>query len=124
MQFRPELATKIHQGHKWQTRRLFQDGDEAEVDMFGNIVAVRRKGRIKWRVGRNEAIQPGRGKHQICKRHVERIRLMTIAAITPEDAIAEGTKGRASFLELILNINKRAHLTDLAWAIDFERRAD
>ena len=76
--FKPELIDEIVAGNKTQTRRPVKPGEvpfvmagDYEIAQTGNsiitldnltIAGVRQNGRLKYKVGRDYAIQPGRGK--------------------------------------------------------------
>jgi len=67
MIFKPEFIPKIINQTKVQTRRLVKEGEAAEemCDVNGknkSIFAVTHHGKIKWQVGKDYAVQPGRGK--------------------------------------------------------------
>ncbi len=77
--------------HKWQTRRPVKPGDMASHDEKGNIVAVYRKGRLLWKVGRTYAKQSGRGKKAVGRTPpVKAIRREGLQEISDQDLRAEG----------------------------------
>lgn len=60
--FKPDLALKVAQGKKTQTRRMKHDGDTVML-WQGEVFAVKSAaGRIRYQVGQDHAVTPGRGK--------------------------------------------------------------
>ncbi len=128
MQYLRENTEKIIAGRKTQTRRIENDGDYAVLNAAGEIVEVRnRKGRLKYKVGQDYAVQPGRGQGAMwwtetrldgarlmddkqhdgwteARQRITRIRRERLGDISEADAIAEG------FLQL---------LTDMGIEFDF-----
>ena len=96
MIFRPRHCDLILAGEKTQTRRLVRESDQALTDEYGNIIEVRRDGRLLWLVGQTYAIQPGRGKHAIGRLLLQDIRREHLHEISEEDAKAEGAILRAA----------------------------
>lgn len=52
---------EIISGQKTQTRRLVKSGERLNMASLQNMVQT-KTGRLKWQVGRDYAVQPGRGK--------------------------------------------------------------
>lgn len=139
MIFKPELLAKILAGTKTQTRRpsdpkesVVWSGDPNGDDPSVTILAVYSadKKRVKYRVGKSYALQPGRGKpaplvaalrtpdsivRKIVTEHdgpfyyamadparivITAIGHEDVRTISDEDAIAEGFKDRIGFLEV------------------------
>jgi len=97
MIFTPASIDQILKGKKTQTRRPVKDthafchdvGDQSEVyEVWGEYAT--RGPRDIWARGRTYAIQPGRGKKQIGRFKLNRIRREHLGDISPEDAMAEG----------------------------------
>lgn len=65
MQFKPESINAIVNGTKTETRRVVKPGETLEeVELLPTVIAVTGgypKGRLKWQVGRDYAVSPGRG---------------------------------------------------------------
>lgn len=61
MQFQDTLIEKIITGEKTQTRRLVKPGEKLVIRNGWKTVLL-PSGRIKWQVGRDYAVQNGRGK--------------------------------------------------------------
>lgn len=109
-QFKPELIVKILAGEKTQTRRLVKMGIEFAVFHSSNetnAVVTRRprfepqnygkRLRLKWEVGRTYAISPGRGKKQVARFKLLRIRREDVRQISGADSRAEGFRNRLEF---------------------------
>lgn len=79
MIFKPELARLVAKGKKTQTRRLVNGKP------------------TRYEVGQDYAVQPGRGKTQICRVTVLDRRRERLGDLSFEDAQAEGFRGRADF---------------------------
>lgn len=69
MQFKPEMVEKIVSGQKTQTRRLVKEGDilgnelrDSTKNNFVSNLAVWNDKGSKWKVGKDYAVCPGRGK--------------------------------------------------------------
>ena len=92
MIFSNGLDEKVRNGTKTNTRRLKKSGDYAIVDPLTNeIIAVYdRFKRLKWKVGRDYAIQSGRGKKGDGRFRIPKIRGESLQDISEEDARAEG----------------------------------
>lgn len=95
-------AQQVLDGTKRQTRRLVKKGDMASHDEKGNIVAVYRevkdwdfktkawRKRLLWKVGKDLAVQPGRGKKSLGRTDpLKAIRRERLREISPEDIFAE-----------------------------------
>lgn len=106
MLFKPELQKKIEAGIKTQTRRPVKAGDEAIFDILRirddilEPISVYRNGRQLWRVGRDYAICPGRGKPQVGRFHLLKIRREDVRCISHADALAEGLFDELNFLAI------------------------
>jgi hypothetical protein len=100
--FRPELAAKVAAGKKTQTRR-------------------RTKGRpCRYVVGREYAVQPGRGQRAIARVLVTEVRTVSVGAICRLDAVAEGFADDEAFLAYWRGLYGEAVDTrELVYAITF-----
>jgi hypothetical protein len=92
MLFKPYLAEAILQGKKTQTRRL--PSNTGSVLFQGHIIAVYQNHRLRWRVRKTYAIQPGRGKKAIGRFRLLSIRHERLQDITEDDTAAEGISRR------------------------------
>lgn len=133
MLFTPENAQKVMTGLKTQTRRPEKEGD-AGYEASGRIMSVYRNGRLRWHVGLEYAVQPGRGKIAIGRIRLKSIRRERVNAITASDAFAEGIrlptlpeetpeKFTAAFRELWNSIYSGGMAFDtgpMVWALEFE----
>jgi hypothetical protein len=123
----------ILSGKKTQTRRLVGDTSYITRDGTGEITRViHDKGRrVKWQVGKTYAVQPGRGKKQVARIRVLKIRREDVRYISQSDVIAEGFSCEHEFwatwkalndpgLQLEGNLFRRPdHLYDV-WVLNFE----
>lgn len=101
----------VMSGVKTQTRRVQQPGDVSFVkplpddkiylrddesiilirpDEYREITLVRNNGRVKYQVGKQYAVQPGRGRKAGGRILLTGIRSERVQDITNEDALAEG----------------------------------
>ena len=69
MIFRPEHIIQIINGTKWQTRRIAKANETFagfnDESVITNADVVYGTVRLKWTVGRDYAVQPGRGKRGV-----------------------------------------------------------
>jgi len=98
MQFTQKLIEDILARKKTQTRRLVKPGDAWEQTGH-RFDAVIRNGRTLWRVGQTYAVCPGRGKPQVARFRLLRIRREDVRDISQGDAIAEGFENELGFWE-------------------------
>lgn len=104
--FKQELIEKIFAGEKTQTRRPVKAGEYAQYeaesqDDPGHIVAVYDANhRQRYRVGRDYAIVPGRGKHSVGRFKLLSIRREYAEQISEADAKAEGLHTRNGFMSV------------------------
>jgi len=72
-------------------------------------------------VGRDYAVCPGRGKHQVARIVFDNIRKQSLTAITEDDAIAEGFESRDAFIAAWNTINPKTPFerNPAVWVIDF-----
>lgn len=122
MIFRPELAAKVLSGEKTVTRRLVSDNPRSP--WWRERCAVK--------VGRDYAVQPGRGKVAVARVRVRSVARELLAAVywprgaNPGLACAEREAGREgfetfqAFCEAWTAINGRWDPLDLVWRVGFE----
>lgn len=118
---------ELYNGTKTQTRRCQTNRDVGVCDGEPNVItAVRRNGRVLYRVGQTYAIRPGM--YEPAERDL-RIRILAIReerlqAISEADAQAEGVNSIAEYEALWRSINtkKGARWEDnpLVWVYEFE----
>lgn len=86
-------AQDVVDGRKRQTRRPVKPGDRPSHDENGNVVAVYRHGRLLWKVGKDYAAQPGRGKKAIGRTPpIKSIGWERLGDISRGDVSAEGLR--------------------------------
>jgi hypothetical protein len=99
MIFLPEHCELIKSGDKTHTRRLklphhhFAAAQKIGMNELQDRVyerLARHHSRLKWEVGRDYAVCPGRGKHQVARIKLLGIRSERIQDISHEDIGAEG----------------------------------
>lgn len=105
---------------KTQTRRIVKSNEIANRTRYNRIDTVLHGGRVKWRVGQTYSIQPGRGKSQVARLEITKIRSEKITRISTQDAIAEGFQGRADFLSTWKTIHGENSLDLRVWVIEFK----
>lgn len=102
------MAVMVLAGLKTSTMRLKKPG---EYRPHSDIVATPKPGgikpyRIKWRVGRDYAVQPGRGQFQVGRFLLQNIDEMSdVRGITDQIARDEGFSSKEVFLKGWLQIN-------------------
>jgi hypothetical protein len=154
MNFSPDLIPLILCGKKTQTRRPCQNKDypvygRTALSWLGvkepPILRVVRGKRTMWRVGQDYAVCPGRGKRQVARIKIAKIRCEPLDAITDDDAMREGVqrgsypfsgipycymdiKGiratgdtpREAFAQAWALLYPASDLTELVWVLEFE----
>jgi hypothetical protein len=145
-----KTLSKVLDGTKTATSRLVKPGDvemvggeptpETEYFTRGNVLYVRgpaeivnampitrvdRNGRILYEVGKDYAIQPGRGQKSVGRYRITAIERYDVRTITPERANAEGFKTPAAFLEVWVSMHDkqgagiRGGRIDSQWVFDY-----
>lgn len=121
MNFKPELLTKVLNEEKTQTRRIKKPGETCELQAHRSDTCVLTgNNRLKWAVGREYAVAPGRGKHGQGRIKIRFIGEARACDISEGDARAEGFNSRAEFLEAWDAINGKGHREDPVWVIVFQ----
>ena len=69
-------------------------------DADGRITHIRKNGRLRWRVGGEYSVQPGRGRRGVGRVVVAAIRLEDVRHISQANAQAEGFADVAGFLDV------------------------
>ncbi len=88
MNFTPENAKKVMDGTKTQTRRIVKDGEH--VNPYARDIVYHGNGTVKWAMGKQYAVCPGRGKPAIGRIRITAIRRERVQGISPDDCWAEG----------------------------------
>ena len=128
---------QVLDGTKTQTRRLWREGDYTWITPelgaveppFVRILEVSRHDsqdhhRLRWAVGRDYAVQPGRTEKSLGRIKILEIRREHLQEISEQDAIAEGVDSVASYAALWDSINTKkgtrwADNPDV-WVLTFE----
>ena len=137
MNFRPELLAKVLAGVKTQTRRPAKaDHDsikERSVTLefmtagmrYGDICEVRTtSGRTVYKVGKDYAACPGRGKSQLGRIKIVQIRREDVRTISREDVAAEGFQCRHDFFKVWVGFYDPKALNHLLNETDFIRETE
>lgn len=110
--FKPELAAKVMDGSKTQTRRLVQPGDEKR---FSSVFAINdsKPPRKRWQIDQTYAVIPG-----MYNKGIGRIRILKIEydpdvrLISEEDAHAEGFGNAVQFLRVWVSLCDKTFAKD------------
>jgi hypothetical protein len=105
---------------KTQTRRIIQPNETAIREQHNKIKAVVQGQRERWRVSASYAVQTGRGKAQIARIRLTRIRSQLLSRITTSDALAEGFASRQDFLKTWQHIHGIHAVNQRVWVLEFE----
>jgi len=86
---------QVLKGTKTQTRRLVKPGELFKIDdppynPWPFSPTVLKDWRLKWRVGKTYAVQPGRGKKAVGRIRITEIRRERLQDISTQDIFAEG----------------------------------
>jgi hypothetical protein len=131
MIFTEANVAKILAGTKTQTRRIVKDGSDVPLQFDGkrqaivhfssaHIDAVARESRIIWEVGKDFAVQPGRGKRAVARITITAIRYCERAGdISEGDARAEGFATADDFRAVYARLNGTAALEQPCWCLEF-----
>lgn len=113
----------IFAGVKTQTRRRVKPND-FHSRIMQQVLAESpdgRSNRVRYGVGFEYAIQPGRGKRSVGRIRITNIRKEPVNAITEADAIAEGFASRDEFLDVWRSLyGQDVDMTQPCWVIEFE----
>jgi len=105
---------------KTQTRRVVKDSEQAIRGRYNQILSVSHNNRVKWRVGNTYSIQPGRGKSQVARFEITKIRSEKLHRVSTNDAICEGFANRRDFLHTWKEIHGEDSLDMRVWVIEFK----
>lgn len=101
MIFSPDLAAKVLDGSKTQTRRRDKGGP------------------CRYKAGKTYAVQPGRGKKAIGRIRVLSVRPELMTQLDDEEARLEGFKNTGEFAAKWLAIYGKGSWLDIVWRIEF-----
>ena len=119
MLFKAELARKIFEGGKTQTRRIVKAGEYA-IDENNAPTVHSASGRVKWAVGREQGVKTKRTGHSIGKVKILRLWSEDICDIAHEDIMAEGFANADEFWKTWQEINGKHMNRVRVWAVEFE----
>jgi hypothetical protein len=111
---------KVITRQKTQTRRIIKPNESAIRGRYNKITSVMSGGRTKWRVGGSYAVQTGRGKAQVARVRLTRIRSERLSRIGQADAQAEGFASRQAFLQTWDTIHGADSREVRVWVLEFE----
>jgi hypothetical protein len=99
---------EIKSGRKTMTQRIVGEGETAELNEAGEIIAVKdRHGRHKWRIGQLYAVVPKRGQSGIGRIRLLSIVQVSVRNMTAYDAWHEGVDSVEEYRALWNRINYR-----------------
>jgi hypothetical protein len=114
MIFGDQTITKLIAGDKTVTRRLWRPGDVFDGEV------VRNRSQIRYAVGQERAIQPGRGKAGVAKLKIKSICMERLGAVDDDDARLEGFENREAFVRYWKFLHGKFMAATLVWRIEFE----
>lgn len=91
---------KVLDGSKVATSRIVKPGDMANALTTGEIFAVTAGSRLVYALGKDYAVQPGRGKKAVGRVRITGIDRYDVRTITGAQARAEGFRDKYQFLLL------------------------
>lgn len=107
---------KVLSGEKTQTRRIVKPGDELFIDYI-DPTAVMRRGQSAYRtifeVGKDYAVQPGRGKKAVARIRLLSIRREDAREISDADVKAEGFKTASDFFITWVKMHDKSVITPI-----------
>lgn len=116
---------EVRSGRKTMTQRIDDGGYTVERDDQGEIVRVRKNGRLKWAVGRTYAATPKRGHVRFGNYRITRIRRRPLGEMNEEEAVKEGVNSLAEYRELWRRVSHFAFdEACVVFAIEFEYLGD
>jgi len=123
-----ETWQQVLDGTKTQTRRPVKDGDEGHhILPRGGFLSVEHNGRLKWALGFDYAVQPGRGKKAVGRIRITGIWRQRLREIWVEECRAEGITGvfaRFGFEQLWNSLYRKPYRWEdnpEVWVLEFER---
>lgn len=110
MNFKAKLADEVMRGRKTVTRRLANDNPNSHWYSGGCF----------YKVGRDYAVCPGRGKNAIGRVRITSVRLMTLRTLSTDEARREGFETMADFVRAWREINGSYDFKARVWRVEFE----
>jgi len=110
---------------KHQTRRVVKPHEYlvADGDLIKVEAVAKTRLRTVYEVGKQYAVQPGRGKKGVAYIELTGLREETVADISESDAQAEGFESKADFFATWRNIHgSNADLQQKIWVLEFRLR--
>jgi len=147
MIFSPDSISMIFDGRKRMTRRPVKEEEEvgwstAPIRVDAVLSGYPGKTRLKWKVGRTYAIQPGRGCKAVGSFELGGIRCERCCDISEDDVAAEGLRWngerwkygdhaietadsypvghQAAYITLISSMYRSFDPTDLVWVLEWD----
>jgi uncharacterized protein YhfF len=120
--FKPGLVEKILTGKKTMTRRPVKAGENVCLRSARSPRAPRYVPEAgQYVVGREYAVQKGRGGHEVARIKITGVRIERLGDITHDDAVAEGFKRTTDFFDYWERTHRRVDHDQLVWVLTFER---
>lgn len=113
---------RVLAGQKTQTRRLVQDADRLwTIEHEGRAPekVLWRGDKVKWRTGRNYAVQPGRNQKAVARIRLLDIRYQFLGHISEAEARAEGFAGLTEFIGTWKMIHGQFDREQPVWVLEF-----
>lgn len=125
------IFEKVLSGEKTQTRRLVKsEHTAAKIAMgttlefmpvgygWGDIVAVRQRGRDIYAIQKDYAVQPARTAKAIARIRITDIRQEDVRNISDEDVIAEGFTDKFEFMRVWVSIHDKELHKQQYWGLE------
>jgi hypothetical protein len=105
------------------------DGSQTEISLpikagevlFQNPTQVKSGSRTIWRVGKNYAVQPGKGENAVSSIVIQEIKEGVLGQLDMEAVLAEGFNNREQFIETWKGVHGNYDPNQRIWILRFER---
>lgn len=101
----------VLEGRKSQTRRLVVP--ELDTLQNGAVIRCGEPPRVRWKVGKDYAVQPGRGKESVARIEILSIRREDVRTISDADVKAEGFKTASDFFITWVKMHDKSVITPI-----------